>query len=821
MPDVFYSIGTDAATDRKTGSPTITISSGVATFSVAQTGNIGVGDRITHAGGDGYCFITAKQSTTVWNVSNATGGNPTDVTTQSVTSIKREYSSLSAAEAGASDSNHLNTTDLATGNYRLHFPCYADGVMAYVIVDGYTTSSTYYIKFYSPNNTSTECNTNQRHSRVWDDSKVRTLITNQGACFQLDDQNVIIEGFQISVENTLTYRYGVRVNQGGCKVLNNIFRCQNATASDAGGIYVVSGGSTGIVVANNIIYDFLYSSTGNGISASGADDCCAIYNNTVYGCYNGIHCGYLDGIAKNNISLNNFHYDYSNSADWSDYSTNNVSSDATAPQEGDYFINKTVNFISVAGKDFRLADTDESASAFGTNLSTDPDGFYSFSTDCGGIARGDCWSLGACDIVKKIFYSIKVTTSSALYSGNASAADGYLTLASAAANNIGIGDEIQVGSNRYYIRKRVDTTHFRIQNSAANSGVPGYRGITFSLTSIAIYRAYSSLSAAEAGFVDSNHLNSSNMGTSRVIVNFCGYNDGDDTTNLTFAGNNPTSECYPFVYVPYLSTEVGVSQRHAGKFTASAYRFANGTGAGIQSTDDYLDIEGIVGYTVSSSGNYGSPIHLRQVYTAGANRFRISKCILKGNLSGTAGSLAGIYFGLSSNNIVAQVWDCIITDFVNGATSGIYGIRVYSGATNIEIYNCVIRNNYIGIRDGGSVVTTAKNCAVFDSTDDFNETFAAIDHCASDDGDGTNPVSPSGGSWSNEFTDYTNDDFTLKDGNCHNGGVDNPGSGLFLDDIIGVTRISTWDIGAFQYIASRVYNRQSFGQENGQEFGQE
>ncbi|KKQ38947.1 MAG: hypothetical protein US57_C0027G0002 [Candidatus Moranbacteria bacterium GW2011_GWC2_37_73] len=41
---IYYSIGQSAA-DLKTGTPTVTIASGVATFSAAQTGNIGVGDR--------------------------------------------------------------------------------------------------------------------------------------------------------------------------------------------------------------------------------------------------------------------------------------------------------------------------------------------------------------------------------------------------------------------------------------------------------------------------------------------------------------------------------------------------------------------------------------------------------------------------------------------------------------------------------------------------------------------------------------------------------------------------------------------------------
>ena len=46
--NVYYSISPFGTGDIKTGSPTITIAAGVATLSVAQTGNIGQGCRITY-----------------------------------------------------------------------------------------------------------------------------------------------------------------------------------------------------------------------------------------------------------------------------------------------------------------------------------------------------------------------------------------------------------------------------------------------------------------------------------------------------------------------------------------------------------------------------------------------------------------------------------------------------------------------------------------------------------------------------------------------------------------------------------------------------
>ena len=54
---VFYSASPFGTGDIKTGSPTLTISSGVATLSVAQTGNIGAGDCIDFGGSNTKVYI--------------------------------------------------------------------------------------------------------------------------------------------------------------------------------------------------------------------------------------------------------------------------------------------------------------------------------------------------------------------------------------------------------------------------------------------------------------------------------------------------------------------------------------------------------------------------------------------------------------------------------------------------------------------------------------------------------------------------------------------------------------------------------------------
>jgi hypothetical protein len=85
----------------------------------------------------------------------------------------------------------------------------------------------------------------------------------------------------------------------------------------------------------------------------------------------------------------------------------------------------------------------------------------------------------------QIYYSVGTETA-ALYSGNALASSGTLTLENAAVDNIGVGDEIRYGSNRYYITGRNSSTEFTLQNSAANGGIPGDTGITFPISLVGV-----------------------------------------------------------------------------------------------------------------------------------------------------------------------------------------------------------------------------------------------------------------------------------------------------------------------------------------------
>ncbi len=183
------------------------------------------------------------------------------------------------------------------------------------------------------------------------------------------------------------------------------------------------------------------------------------------------------------------------------------------------------------------------------------------------------------------------------------------------------------------------------------------------------------------------------------------------------------------------------------------------------------------------------------INTVGASSdIRIQRCIIKGSCAGT-GEGYGIY--INDSAVIVKIYNCLILDIVSGSDTDFRGIRAYGNTTSI--YNCTVYNCRYGIylSTGGTV--TATNCAVGNNYDDFLNV-TTVTNCCSDDGDGTDPQSPSGGDWANEFANLAGGDFRLKSGgNCIDHGVTDPGSGLYSTDILGTTRSGAWDIGAFEY----------------------
>lgn len=292
--DVFYSVCPYGSGNIMTGNPTISISGGVATLSVAQEGNIGQGCRITY-NGTSVCYISLVNSPTSFNVVTATGGTPANVSGQTVNSIAHEYASISAAIAGAMDANHLGSNDL-TG-IMLNIPCYYDHddytlINSATVIDGYTGAGPdNHIRLYAAAGGEQSIR-DQRSHGLWDVERAmiyltgptpgtdyaitnrvpyteiiglqiygwfRTPLFNDGANYAVIDQCTVWHGDSFEGQAIFTYGDGVRISntvgiqERSDKVCrfrgNNEIVCNNILVGGTEG-FVNETGAAALVVNN-------------------------------------------------------------------------------------------------------------------------------------------------------------------------------------------------------------------------------------------------------------------------------------------------------------------------------------------------------------------------------------------------------------------------------------------------------------------------------------------------------------------------------------------------------------------------------------------
>jgi phage gp36-like protein len=169
IPKLAFGICPNGPSDFKTGSPTMSIVDGVATFSVAQTHDLmGVGAEITYNTTEkAYIRPAGKVSTSQWVVSTKNGGVPANVTDAVVNSIAHPFGSMMAAVNGFGGVNYLETYDLRndTGaNVELHLCGYkeqatfTDDTTRVNYIDKPKGDTTHRLFLRSPTSTANECN---------------------------------------------------------------------------------------------------------------------------------------------------------------------------------------------------------------------------------------------------------------------------------------------------------------------------------------------------------------------------------------------------------------------------------------------------------------------------------------------------------------------------------------------------------------------------------------------------------------------------------------------------------------------------------------
>jgi parallel beta-helix repeat protein len=402
---VFYSVGQNTS-NHMTGTPTVTIASGVGTFSAAQTAtNMGVGDKITY-NTNVVAYISEKISDVKWKLITATGGTPADITGSTVVSIAHAYASLSLAEAGIP--TPLGTSDLVTGNYQVNIPCYYDtgADVTPVDVSGWTTGANNYIKIYTPNSTVSEVNQSQRHSGKWDDEKysLNTGRTNWNI-WSWNGVDIWIDGLQFKGYGGVVFYHIVSASVA--KVSNCILDGDNETVSGIEAYYLYAGST--FYAWNNIIYGFASGGWYGGITASPTTSVSYIYNNTVIvgsGYNNFAYAGNSSTHFKNNIGQGGLIGYSFYGAPFNADSSNNLTDDTSAPGSNSR-ISITPTFADTATSDYRLSLADTGAKDYGTDLSSEGStfGMTGIEKDISGNYRTSTWDIGASEAGQTVFQS--------------------------------------------------------------------------------------------------------------------------------------------------------------------------------------------------------------------------------------------------------------------------------------------------------------------------------------------------------------------------------------------------------------------------------
>lgn len=268
-----------------------------------------------------------------------------------------------------------------------------------------------------------------------------------------------------------------------------------------------------------------------------------------------------------------------------------------------------------------------------------------------------------------------------------------------------------------------------------------------------------------------------------------------ETESITVAGTTTAAD-------KYIVMKASGTARHAGKYDAAKQYVVVSDDEAINITDDHVRIDGLQLFVAITANNSGYGISVSLI--GADNDIRMSNLIIPATAVAGTGSGCGIF--INDGDVLASLWNNIIYGFISGVDTGFAAIS--ANVTTANIWNCVVSDNYYGIKRVGGTVN-AINCLVFKNTDDFNGTVTPT-YCASDD-------DHTGDSATNFVITQTDDDYAALVVDAAGGdftptgagsqlvgtGTDDPGGATQDDtDIAGNARSSTWDVGAWEYVAA-------------------
>jgi len=677
-----------------------------------------------------------------------------------------------------------------------------------VAIDGWETGANNYIRIYTTESA--------RHEGVWDEGRYRVVTTGAMNVLNIAENFIKIDGLQIKLNLTTNqFHHGIAyapaIGDDEIQISNNIIRAEyDNSAHQYNGAGILTNTQSNLRIWNNIIYDWQFENLNNYGISIGCTSAYA-YNNTVYNSTNGISMSGEIKIVKNNLSYNNTTTDYSGSfhAD----SVNNLSSDSSAPGTNS-ITNATVRFMDEANNDFRLATEDVSAKNTGVVMTEETQNFTSLRYDIAGNERYDtAWDIGAYEAATILYRSVgrhpyDLNTNGATVNIATATADFSASLP----DNVGVGDVIQYGNplQLAFITARSSSTVYSIQD---RNGA----GLTATTSvSASVYRAHLKLDDWEDQTVAqvNNAINDSvddlvlidkmNLTASNTAMHVpCYASSTVDDASATIDSWTTATSSFIRIYTPVSASEVGISQRHNGRWNSEKYNLSTGTSG----SGRVLSV--LIG-NIKIDGLQINALNLGGIFSNGPFAGRgivISNSIIKGE------EHAAARHGIDWNGTAAQIF--LYNNIVYGFDySGSYGIRLGLGSFTPapSIYNNTVYGCYTGIdidADG-----YFKNNI---STENVNADYSGTPKSGSSNNLSSDNTSPNSGAndcnlrpCRNQnvlFVNKAGFDFHLSD---RDNAAKNNGSDLRADSIFpfstdadGERRSGSWDIGADEMLIRR------------------
>jgi parallel beta-helix repeat protein len=396
-------------------------------------------------------------------------------------------------------------------------------------------------------------------------------------------------------------------------------------------------------------------------------------------------------------------------------------------------------------------------------------------------------------------------------------------------NNVGVGDVLVFDSNNDNILDANDDIVFIYGRSSSTSyTVKNELGANTATTTSAndtwvIYRAYTSLRNAlgYVGGVNSafspnsaipvafnNQIGLKNISTNATgtdqVWNIACYGDApEDMDDGSTSVNGWTTGLnnYVRIFTPNLSSEVGVSQRHNGKWDDSKYNYIRGS---LSIADSYTRVEGLQIQTRVSSPFYGI---LAYSATNRPTGIRISSNIVK--IPEAVNNSYGIVFGTQTTR-PNYVYNNIVYGFTGVGAMAIDMDSDY-GSGPSYVYNNTVFGSYYGIYVAYKNALLKNNLAIDNFSDydgtcpndsDYNAYYRGAPYFEGGGVNNSNGLNISAYASSSVFVDAIHEDFRLSSSSpLVNVGADLSGDASlsFSVDLQNQTRSGTWDVGADEY----------------------